>query len=387
MINMSPTDPSANNASNQQDSGESEGTSILSVGETNSSVITHSTVMTSFQSTSSVHVACPNLDQQSNGLSSSQSSITAGYVANRRIFTDPAEEDTEPSPPLPVAEHCPPLQSRTLARSSSSNLRLSLTDDGHAKIVDRSIPSPEKTQTASPALPKRSAGLRRSYSVAGLNDRPSHLDSGGSAPKVPRVSGRSRDSRTWEFWCDSDARNSLIERADQETSGSAAEAIGMMRSKSNQTLKVNTNKMNSPIPGHSSMEPTKKARPPLKKSLTHVGIISVDAGKMSGKKGDLLEDIDHLNDESDKENRDPVARQSSRLGSFSQPSSKVSGGNDSLKDRRRKQKPLAKERQGHVDKEAASFATRGNQSGARQPREEDLDCIEGLLSLSQGKWS
>ena len=44
------------------------------------------------------------------------------------------------------------------------------------------------------------------------------------------MSGRSRGARTWEFYCDSGARNASTEQAEREESGSATAAIEMIRS-------------------------------------------------------------------------------------------------------------------------------------------------------------
>jgi hypothetical protein len=324
-------------------------------------------------------------------LPSSQSST--GYIANRRSITARAEEEEEEEEEIQEIKPTPAV--RTLTRTSSSYLRLSLTDDGQAKIVDRGVSSPKKPlRDIAPSRPNK--GLRRSLSVAGLDDE--HAVQPSAARKVPRVTGRSRDSRTWEFWCDSDARNSLIERAEQENSGSAAEAIGMIRAKTNLVLKTNTTKMNSPITGHTAIAgPTKKARPPLKKSLTHAGIVSSEHKKSTAKKIDDADDFEHLNEESDKENYDPDARPTTKSAQFIRTPSKVLGENDLVKSQSNSQGVLmARERQAkgktrskvHVDLEISAFmsSTQPN-STASPPREEDLDCIQGLLSLSQGNWA
>lgn len=55
--------------------------------------------------------------------------------------------------------------------------------------------------------------------------------------KRPTASiGRSRDSRTWEFYCDSNARDELTKQAEREQSGSAVGAIGLIRSCSKGSL-------------------------------------------------------------------------------------------------------------------------------------------------------
>jgi hypothetical protein len=351
-----------------------------------------STVLDLCTSTTTEQVNSSTADANSQSITSSQSSITTGYIANRRTITARAEEDAEllllHQPILPLSQST--QQSRTLARSQSSSLRLSLTGDGLAKIVDRAAASPEKTSPSEP----RSAGLRRSYSAAGLHERPSpKRTSQSSARKVPRMSGRSRDSRTWEFWCDSDARNSLVEMAEKETSGSAAEAIGLIRSKSNRALKMNPSKMNSPNPGHAlgPGDGNKKARPPLRKSFTAVGIMSPPKKSKAGVLDDE-EDFEHLNEESDKENADPSGKAGGRSGPFVRKSTKVLGENDTVKSQAsslgalmsRERHARNKRRPSVVDKEVADFM--GIATPVSPPREADLDCAQGLLNLSQGNW-
>jgi hypothetical protein len=401
MISMSPAVPSAEERSKDLDASESNDTQSSATEIISQSFDAQSITVTSFQSTASVIVHCSNVEPNSQGIQSSQSSsISAGYIANRRIFTARAEEDEEPLPSTSQPETKPVPQARSLTRSSSSYLRLSLTDDGQAKIVDRGVSSPQLSQEPIVSIQPRHAGLRRSYSAAGFNEKPKALGTCDSSRKVPRMSGRSRDSRMWEFWCDSDARNSLIERADQETSGSAAEAIGMIRSKSSHALQLNPNKMNSPIPGHSTMDSGERARPRLKKSLTHVGIIRSDSKEKStnAKKVDYVDDFEHLNEESDKENLDPVPRIDSRAGPFIHQTKKVVGEHtlakiqSSTRNGQVSRERLAKDRSNskdfgsHVDSKVTTFMASSNKSTASPPREEDLHCIEGLLSLSQGKW-
>jgi hypothetical protein len=353
-----------------------------SVQESFTSTTATTTTTTTIQATSSA------LEPSSQSFNSSQSSITTGYIANRRTITARAEEDEElilhQPPVLPLPEIT--RQSRPLVRSQSSSLRLSLTGDGQAKIVDRAAASPEKIAISQP---RSFAGLRRSYSAAGLHERPSpKLTSQSSARKVPRMSGRSRDSRTWEFWCDSDARNSLVEMAEKETSGSAAEAIGLIRSKSNRVLKMNTNKMNSPNPRH--VDGNKKARPPLRKSLTAVGIMSPPKKSKPGMEEN--EDFEHLNEESDKENADPSGKAGGRSAPFVRKSTKVLGDNDTIKSQSssmgavmaRERQSQSKSRPSVVDKEVADFM--GTPTPVSPPREADLDCAQGLLNLSQGNW-
>ena len=124
---------------------------------------------------------------------------------------------------------------RSLKRAHSY-VRLSMADDGTARVITDAdkTPSPERTPSHPAVFARAATGLRRSYSTAGLNERLMGASRGEPSPKMARTSssvGRSRDSRAWEFWCDPDSRNnrSLTARADQEGSGSAADAIGLLR--------------------------------------------------------------------------------------------------------------------------------------------------------------
>jgi len=280
-----------------------------------------------------------------------------------------------------------------------------MTEDGKAKVVDRAVqsPSPERpvATVVEAAMVSRLGSLRRSYSAAGLDNAPNVGDARDSVRKFPRTaaSGRSRDSRTWEFWCDSDARNSLIERADQESSGSAVEAIGLMRSNSNRALRMNANKMNSPLVGQTrSKGHAKDSRAPLRRSSTHAGFMQPkpvkakpERPKKASKKGGETEEYEQLNTESDKENWEP-SPQRTQPSSFIRTTKKVLGENTTVMSQssslgammaRDKSKPQSRPATIYVDKEVASFMA----SSSQPSNGDDLDCVQSLLSLSQGNWN
>ena len=109
-----------------------------------------------------------------------------------------------------------------------------MTSDGGATILgpDESSPSP-------PKLIQPNA-FRHSFSggkVSSFNDSIASSQSSNDGFSVRRIpSGRSRDSRAWEFWCDSESRNGLMKKAQQAQKGSAADAIGFLRSNSSKGL-------------------------------------------------------------------------------------------------------------------------------------------------------
>lgn len=336
------------------------------------------------------------LNSSQSCLASSQDGILTSitkptYLANRRSASF-VRQNTEEVPSA----------SQELIRGpklkKSGSLRLSMTEDGVARVIDRSIPSPPRTQPAPDASPEQqpSIGLRRSYSAAGLND----LFKASATPqnntnrtKVPRVSaaGRSRDSRAWEFWCDSEARNSLATKAEQENSGSAADAIGLIRQNSKNALRPNSRKGNSPMVGSNSFTSIngKPARQGLQRAKTTMGRL-----QESSKNGKGGEDALSPSGDSDKENWDPdenvpqnsmPRRRNPLLGNARRgrtilgenaniPSYATSLGGMMESEKKRRAAPA------NVDAEVAAFM--GEEGGTG----EDLDCVQSLLSLSKGAW-
>jgi hypothetical protein len=70
----------------------------------------------------------------------------------------------------------------------------------------------------------------------------------GNSPSLPRLlTGRSRDSRTWQFCCDAETRDELTTQAENESSGNAVAAISLLLNSSSSILKTNTNKRNAAL--------------------------------------------------------------------------------------------------------------------------------------------
>ncbi|KIW03550.1 uncharacterized protein PV09_05311 [Verruconis gallopava] len=319
------------------------------------------------------------------------------YLANRRSASFARQHTDE----VPVASSVSTQDQRVPGlRKSGSYLRLSTTEDGQARVIDRSIPSPPRAQpvATSPTNDRPPlGGLRRSYSAAGLSD---HFTQSGSEfssrAKVPRVSqlGRSRDSRAWEFWCDSEARNSLVNKAEQENSGSAADAIGLIRQNSRTALRPNSRKTNSAMVGRTSVAALNSGKPTkvrLQRANTSYGRLQQPESKDS-KKG--TEEQLSPSGDSDKENWDPEDNQANAasrrrppaisasnprrgrtiLGENTQlPSYATSFGGFMDAEKRRTAPPAA------VDAEVEAFMGAGGGN-------EDLDCVQSLLSLSKGNW-
>ncbi|KAF1849340.1 uncharacterized protein K460DRAFT_89260 [Cucurbitaria berberidis CBS 394.84] len=301
--------------------------------------------------------------------------------------------------------------SRPLKRAHSF-VRISTNEDGTARIVTDldKTPSPPHAKTNPSNFSRAAAGLRRSYSAAGLNERLAAAARGEPSPKMPRTSsnmGRSRDSRAWEFWCDPDSRSStsLTTRAEQEGSGSAADAIGILRA-NRKILAQNQARQNTPlISRHGSHKVlgspgVKKSRGSMQRASTISGRFSTKEYKKSG---DTTESDEFPSTESDKENWEPDVPKSVRRDrdvATTPPASRAArqilGENTDLMSQtsslgamlaREKRKGRKTDIDPEKDDELRQFmngdglSERTNLSSA-----EEAGCVEGLLKLSQGQW-
>ena len=310
--------------------------------------------------------------------------------------------------------------SRNTLKRTSFLVRLSMSLEGKARVITGDESSPPKSQA--PALPTGDTqvrALRRSQSLIGLGET---AKQGLSIPfPLSRPNGRSRDSRTWEFYCDSDARNSLSAKAEQDQSGSAAGAIGLLRSRNTNARVLHKNKRSSQP---CKAEPAKRVktgdRAPQKAKLSRttssLARLQTDntQGKGNAKQG-LASSINHCrpspSGDSDKENwvpgtQETMRRERDSTASFvgiqqrrkvlhenQQMPSQGGGhggksdpfGNVSWVTGSRSPPKIYEDRNAsdcHMD---AKFGLSDEGSGNARGKE-DLDCVQNLLSLSQGNW-
>ncbi|KAN0122498.1 hypothetical protein V8E51_000824 [Hyaloscypha variabilis] len=345
-------------------------------------------------------------------------SSTPGYLANRwnsvnSSFSSPAssQQPTFCTPQVSSATQPTSCPERLESSTSSSRMRLSMSLDGKAELITG--PSPPRPHAARPvsssgAVPHKRRGLQRSQSALPYTQIPSIANV--IPPFQPRLpTGRSRDARTWEFCCDPEAEDELTTQAENESHGSALAAISLIRSASNSALKQNANKRNAPSVKPDSSKHGK--RPKLGRATSSLARLQNPA-KASSKP--LHQHSDYSKDglmhspsgDSDKENWIPDERggnplrrplptsradnpQNSRVilgDNFNVPTHAV----DFPGGRHRNRKPAKaipkifedKENGGIVPPEVEKFM-RGEVSPSKKG---DLDCIQGLLSLSQGNW-
>lgn len=362
-------------------------------------------------------------------------SFTTSSYQNTRDADDPASDARlAPFPgesQLGKRKRYSESMGSTFSRAGSqAPVRISTSLDGEARIrlAGETTPSPPKSRMSIANLisgPREA--LQRSRSTTSLHE----LTRGsGSLPRNNEREGLRRSltgSGSWDFFCDGDARNVLAARADQEQDGSATGAISLVRSRSQRSLQRSNSAKRSALGpknnAHNVMEPSpqqmKRQRVFSRASsslgrlqggkTTQVRDKAAYASKQPTEKGDIFidgADQSPAAGDSDKENWLPGTQATTRRpGGSTFPSKAVlsektasqNAGSDSItgKMRRVRRVPVdssavasrgTKESQKaemeQEDEEVAAFM-----SGATVPaREEDLDCIQGLLSLSQGAW-
>lgn len=299
--------------------------------------------------------------------------------------------------------HCVVSIGPSLPRRTSSSIRLSMSVDGKAEVVTDKEPASLLTDIN--LKPRLRGSLQRSQSAV----EPNNLSLGS---RRGSITGRSRDARTWEFYCDSNARNALTEHAEREQSGSAVGPIGLIRSRNNKAIGQTTSKRNA---NPSQREPTKRQKPQaplaekpkLARAISSVArlqsVKNIPKQDMKGKDkfpAVLYED----GSDSDKENWEPGTQTSRerrprrlvnpqirrRLLEESRNHPSLSSSLGTLMNREnvspRHSRPNTssshKANTPKIDAEVAEFM-------CEQPTEmpEDLDCVQSLLSLSQAAWS
>lgn len=310
---------------------------------------------------------------------------------------------------------------RGLKRTRSS-VRLSMSLDGKAQVIldNGSSPSPPRPDHVAlvPRL-EHPDGFRRCQTDV-VPEKQSPLTFEDTLLPWPKrmVPGRSRDARTWEFYCDSDTRNALTVQAEREQKGSAEGAIGLIRSSSNKVMRPNSldqhlAKTGSKRKAHNDNNGSK---PKFTRTASSIGrlettdhSISSQTKKVKSKRVRPEAQPALYRDpsgDSDKENWEPgtqisdvrtqrqqgfysttqraVLKESSRI-----PSQSTSLG-AFLESELGASTQLPKSENigvaGNTGKLVDEVFRAFMQGNHTNREEEDLDCVQNLLSLSQGIW-
>lgn len=290
-------------------------------------------------------------------------------------------------------------------------LRIAMSSDGKAVIRGEDEPSPSKNRISMFSARKpRFPALRRSSSAVVLGA------SRNAMTEKDRLFGRSRDPRNWESFFDTDARSSLATPSSSQ--GANMDSPGILRARNqrplHRTLSARQNslagnspdQLNTPVPQQMG-----EKRRKLSRTVSSLGRLETDRNRMiktsaqslKGPSGLLYRkngDDDLDDGDSDKENWIPGTRTSrvrrrtvahnaqrpvlkdanSRSGKANKTLGTMSGGRRSRVPQGQQHKSGARDTP-NISADVSAFM-----AGGGPGHEEDLDCIQGLLSLSQGAW-
>ena len=316
-------------------------------------------------------VARPALYRTSSTSSPMVAMSHIGYLANRRSATSLHRSFSETA-------MLPPSSAGIVLdrpQKKPSAIRLSMDAEGNAIVTTKDTSSP------SPPRPSQTVLL------------PQVSDDLGTIPlftpgttTTRSSNGRSRDSRSWEFWCDKDARSELEGVAEKDSHGSATGAIGLLRTSSGRSVLTPLSaKRNAPL-GHHEDSAKRTKRRSLQRSHTSLGRLQgrSEEARIPPKlknTGSATTKFRSSGD-SDKENWSPDHDLDSEVAFEDR-----SDGNSASRRRPMlQQSGRSRMNDPEADPELSGFMAQGRKRNV-PAGEEELDCVQGLLSLSQGNWA
>ncbi|KAJ5668759.1 Homeodomain [Penicillium macrosclerotiorum] len=276
-------------------------------------------------------------------------------------------------------------------------LRIAMSSDGKAVIRAENEPSPSKNRVAMFSVRRpKITGLRRSSSaIFPVTPR------AGTAEN-DRAFGRSRDPRNWESFFDTDARSALSTPTSSQTAPNVSP--GLFQSRSQRSLTRSASQRQSLL-ADASRTPISQSmgekRRKLSRTVSSLGRLETDRNRSTAYLSKLSKsmtsksnkyDLELDAGDSDKENWIPGTRSTQvrrRTTSHApRPVLRDANRNRGLsltsgsKRNRHYQSGTPGKAPPGLSAEVSAFMS-GDASGSQ---EDDLDCVQGLLSLSQGAW-
>ncbi|KAL2788433.1 hypothetical protein BJX66DRAFT_340232 [Aspergillus keveii] len=287
-------------------------------------------------------------------------------------------------------------------------LRISMSADGKAVIRANGEPSPSKNRISMFSARKpRLSTLQRSNSAVVLGTPRGSLEK-------ERSFGRSLDSRNWESFFDTDARSALSTPLSSQSTPNAAPASLRSSGQRSLTRSLSARHTSLLTPTSSDHQGTpitqamREKRRKLSRTVSSLG--RLETGRkvlgdklLSGKTSKNTKDggdVDLDGGDSDKENWVPgtrVAHARRRTVSHHQSQRPILKDSNSSKPYNKNLAAANRSRLSQANRKTSGGSTK-SMSGldndvsafiageSTASREEDLDCIQGLLSLSQGAW-
>jgi hypothetical protein len=315
------------------------------------------------------------------------------------ILSDCSEEIGSTSVTKPV-DHIVELLCKdeaNVTHPTPSGLRLSLSLDGKAKVINGEEASPPRGISSQSGQDTKRT-LQRSKSASSILSK--------ASPTIGRGGvGRSWDSRTWEFFCEKNKVDRLDAMATLERSGSAAAAISLIRSRSNQSLNPNFHNGNGQYlrvgPKRVRADGHQGKKPKLARTTSSLSRLESNVGANPKTFGKTKPRLEAEKDDSNKENWLPGTQLApvNQRRTFNNQAAHLlqenhtakaygseSRSKDSTPKLRKRNKPEIIMIYEDEDPGAKGLATQQNPELPSNTRLEDIDCVQNLLSLSQGNW-
>lgn len=281
-------------------------------------------------------------------------------------------------------------------------LRIAMSSDGKAVIRAENEPSPSKNRVAMfSARRKKATGLRRSSSaVFAATPR-------AGVTEKDRVFGRSRDPRNWESFFDTDARSALSTPTSSQPAPNASPGVFQSRAQRSLSRSMSARHSLHPIHTDTSRTTTSQGekRRKLSRTVSSLGRLETDRTKAPSHPSKLSKSmtlkptkpgLDLDAGDSDKENwvpgtRSPQVRR--RTTSHApRPALRESNPNRRLNvpghagGKGNRPHPAGSQGKAPPDLNLSAEVSAFMAGSAGGSQEDDLDCVQGLLSLSQGAW-
>lgn len=278
-----------------------------------------------------------------------------------------------------------------------NSLRIAMSSDGKAVIRGEDEPSPSKNRVAMFSVRRtKLSGLRRSSSAA----FPATPRVGAS--EKDRVFGRSRDPRIWESAFDTDARSALSTPTSSQTAPNASP--GLFQSRNPRSLTRSASTRHNLIHAESARTPISQSmgekRRKLSRTVSSLGRLETERNRSSTYSSKLPKsmtsktkpDLEMDPGDSDKENWVPGTRSSQvrrrTTSHASRPILREANRNRGLgiSSSAKRNRNFGSSTQGKAPPELSADVSAFMTGGSGGSQEDDLDCVQGLLSLSQGAW-
>lgn len=329
--------------------------------------------------------------------------LTYQYGPNKNVLATPLSPQTNLcATPTALSLKSPfscPERINSSIPGSSPRMRLSQSLNGKAELVTEKSPTPKiqiacpRTSSGNKSSFEKKGKLQRSKSAPGSCTHQTGIGCSNASLRSRRANGRSRDARSWTYFCDGKSRDDFFRQIENASLGSAVAAISLIRSADSPSKILNHKCEILPTKDYrSSLQATDKSE------LQH---ITSSSFKLSAYNHDCVKDcmLTSPCEDSDKENWLPLQNgspcrrllPSSRQNKLLMPTNMTFNNHNTdlgiMKGRKRKLNDsfvnVSRDRPQLEIVRRVGFFGNGDKNNGKTG---DIGAIQGLLSLRLGNW-